>query len=164
MSVERKDETANNLGFPNTMYGVIESEALAYKGSEVGTGSGQKGEYVVEYIFDLADLPSDFNSESDKSLTTLPVGAIITKAELQVLETVSGGTDLDIGIISPDGNSVDDTGLFDAYTGTVTSSFAEGDGAFIGVVMPTKAQISVGGTRTAGKIKLTVTYKITDAI
>ena len=158
MAIERKDQTANNLGYPDTAYGVVKAEALGYKGSAMGTGSGQLDEYKAEYVYDLADLPSSFTSESDAGLTTLPASAVPVKVELQVLETLSGGTTLDVGLSQPDGTEIDANGLVAGYTGTAVGDYAEGAGAVIGTDIANEGQVTLTTDRTAGKIKVTVKY------
>lgn len=158
MSIERKDATSNNLGFPDTAYGVIDSEALGYKGSSVGTGSGQKGVHKVEYVYDLADLPSSFTSESDAGLTTLGVNTVPTKTEVQVLETVSGGTVIDVGVSEPDGTVTDANGLVADYAGTAVGAYGVGAGALIGAPLAAEGQVVVSSDHTAGKIRVSVTY------
>lgn len=160
MSIERKDATANNLGYPDTAYGVIPVEALGYKGSGVGTGSGQKGVHKVEYVYDIADLPTSFTSESDAGLTTLGVNSVPVKVEVQVLETVSGGTDIDVGVSEPDGTVTDADGLVAAFVGTAAGAYGVGAGALVGKSLAAEGQVTVGTDHTAGKIKVSIEYVI----
>jgi len=158
MSIERKDQTSNNLGYPDTAYGVVAAEALGYKGSAMGTGSGQLDEYKVEYVYDLADLPASFTSESDAGLTTLEIGTVPTEVGIQVLETLTGGTVVNIGVSEPDGTVVDADGLVAAFAGTVVGDYAAGAGALVGVDLAVAGQVIPNTDHTAGKIKVTVKY------
>jgi hypothetical protein len=159
MGVERKD-SANNLGYPNTVYGPVDSGALASKGSATGTGHGQVNEYKAEYEFDFADLPSSFTSETDKSLTTIPSGAVLKSADILVTSAISGGTDFIVGVSQPDGSVIDADGILAANVTTASGTYIAGDGNDLGVALATDAQVTVGGTRTAGKFKLYLTYLV----
>lgn len=158
MSIERKDQNANNTGYPDTAYGVVKAEALGYKGSAMGTGSGQLDEYKAEYVYDLADLPASFTSESDAGLTTLEVGTVPVKAEIQVLEALTGGTVVNIGVSQPDGTVVDADGLIAAFAGTAVGEYAADTGALIGTDLTVEGQVVPNTDHTAGKIKVTVKY------
>ncbi len=164
MSIERKDQTANNLGFPDTAYGVVKVGELAHKGGATGTGSGQTGEYKVEYEFDLADLPASFTSEEDAGLTTLPANAVIRQVDVQVLEAVSGGTNMNIGLSQPDGTVIDADGLVAAYAGTAVGAYHKGTGALVGTSLANPGQVTVGGTRTAGKVRVAIEYGVLNAL
>ena len=158
MSIERKDQNANNTGYPDTAYNVVASEALGYKGSTAGTVSGGVYENTVEYVIDFADQPSSYTSESDAGLTTIPAGSVLQTATVQVLETISGGVNFSVGVSQPDGTVTDADGLVAASTVTAVNDFVEGAGALLGADLANDAQVTIGGDRTAGKIKVLVTY------
>lgn len=158
MSIERKEQTANNLGYPDTAYNVVSVDALGYKGSTAGTGSDQVYEAVAEYVYDFADLPSSFTSETDAGLTTIPANSVILSTTVQVLETISGGTNFLIGVSQPDGTVTDADGLVAASTVTAPGAYVAGAGALVGTSLAADGQVTVGGTRTAGKIKVLVKY------
>lgn len=158
MGIDRKEQNANNTGYPDTAYNVVAVEALGYKGSSTGTGDSQNYVASVEYVYDFADLPSSFTSETDAGLTTIPANSVIQSAEVQVLETVSGGTNFDIGMSQPDGTVIDADGLVAASTITAVGDYEAGAGALVGDNLANDAQVTVGGTRTAGKIKVLIKY------
>lgn len=158
MSYERKT-ASNNMGYPSTAYGGSTADAVNVKGLELGS-TGGKGTYEVQYIIDFAgDSPT--TSEDDNQIVTIPASAAIKRADVQVLETVSGGTNFSIGLAEPDGSVIDADGLTAASTVTAVGSFVEGTGALVGSTIGTASgQLTLGGTRTAGKIKVTLEYLV----
>jgi hypothetical protein len=160
--MERKEQAGNNLGYPDTAYNVVAKNELGYKGGATGTGSGESGIYSAEYTYDFADLPASFTSETDAGLTTIPVNSILDSVDVQVLETVSGGTDFRIGLSQPDGTVIDADGLLAANTSTVVGTYVAGAGADIGTSTITAAQVTLSSAttiRTAGVIRVVVRYK-----
>lgn len=158
MSIERKEQNASNTGYPDTAYNVVAVEALGYKGSSTGTGDSQNYEASVEYVYDFAGLPSSFTSETDAGLTTIPANSVIQSVDVQVLETISGGVNFTVGVSEPDGTVTDADGLVTASTITAVGDYAAGAGALIGDNLAADGQVTVGGDRTAGKIKVLVKY------
>ena len=155
MPLERKAQDANNNGYPAQVYGVLGQYEKSAQGTMVA-GATEKNTYEIEYTFDFADLPSSFTSTDLSVLTTIPSNAYIESCDVKVLSTISGGTNYDIGLSQPDGTVIDANGLVAAATGT-TGHF-RGAGAVIGTATTTNAQVTVGGTRTAGVIQVTVKY------
>lgn len=152
MSVERK-EAANNNGYPTTVYGTTKVNDLAHKGASVSdSGSGQ--EYIAEYVIDVTELPGQ--SETDPSLFTFPADAVPTRVDLKVVETLAGGTTLDVGLAEPDGTAVDADGLVAAFTGT--TGYVKGAGALIDTEVGVASQLDVTTDRTSGTILVRVYY------
>lgn len=158
MSFERKTQTASNMGYPTTAYNGTVSEELGYKGSTAGSGSGEVYEFVSEYVIDFANQPASYTSVDDPSVTTLPAGSVPRSATVQVLEAVSGGTNFNVGFSQPDGTVIDADGLVVASTISAVNAFNDGVGALLGTSLAADAQLTVSGTRTAGKIKVLVKY------
>lgn len=154
MAFERK-EAANNNGYPTTLYGVAGDNALANKGASVAD-DGSKQEYVLEYVVDVTDLPAQ--SEVDPSVQTIPAGSVVKRVDLFVKETLSGGTDIDVGLNQPDGTVIDADGLVAAFTGTAVGAYAKGAGALIDTALAADAQLDVTTDRTAGAFTLRVYY------
>lgn len=156
MSVERKT-AANNNGYPTTVYGTTKVNDLAKKGAAVAD-SGSKQEYVAEWVFDVTDLPAQ--SESDPSVYAFPVGAVPTRADLKVVEALSGGTSVDVGLAQPDGTAIDADGLVAAFAGTAAGTYAKGAGALLDTVLSAKGQLDVTTDHTAGKVLVRVYYNM----
>jgi hypothetical protein len=159
MSIERKD-AANNNGYPSTVYGNVAASDVTSKGSAVGTGHGQVNTFKADYEFDFANLPSSFTSETDKGLTTIPAGAVLKAADIQISEALSGGTAFTLGISQPDGTVTDADGVLASNASTAVNTYVAGAGALLGAALANDGQLTVGGDRTAGKIKVSLTYLV----
>jgi hypothetical protein len=154
MAVERK-EAANNNGYPTTVYGTTSVNDLRFKGADVSdSGSGQ--EYIAEYVFDVTELPSQ--SETDPSVYTFDSDSVPTRVDLSVVETLSGGTSVDVGLAEPDGTAIDADGLVAAFAGTAAGTYAKGAGALIDTVIGADGQLDVTTDHTAGKLLVRVYY------
>src|SRR5690554_1677910 len=154
MAIERK-EAANNNGYPTTVYGATVVNDMAKKGASVADDGSKQG-YVAEYIIDVTDLPSQ--SESDPSILTFPAGSVVSRVDLFVVEALSGGTDLDVGLAEPDGTAIDADGLVAAFTGTAAGAYAKGAGALIDTALTDAGQLDVTTDHTAGKFLVRVYY------
>lgn len=156
MGLERKAQDSNNNGYPTQVYGVVGQYEKSAKGGMVA-GSVAKNTYQIEATYDLADLPATLTGPAD-SVATIPANAYIESCAVKVLSTISGGTSLNVGLSQPDGTVIDAAGLVSGST--ATSGHITGGGADIDTATATEAQLTVGGTRTAGVIQVTVSYKI----
>lgn len=152
MAIERKDQNANNTGYPVTVYGTA-VDGGKYGGA-AGTGSGQVYEKVYEWVVDASDhagaMDSDFTS-------TIPAGSTIISADVQVLETLSGGTQLDVGLVQPDGTGADNDALIAAFTETAPGEYAEGAGVAVDNPVAADSQLITSG-RTAGIFRVRVKF------
>jgi hypothetical protein len=156
MGLEFKAQDSSNNGYPLQAFGVVGQYEKSAYGSTVA-GSADKNTGVIQATYDFSDLPAVFTSETG-AVATIPANAYITGASIKVLSTISGGTNYTIGLSKPDGTVVDADGILAAST--VASGHLIGDGADIGTATATSVQLTVGGTRTAGVIEVTVTYAI----
>lgn len=155
MALDRKDQDANNNGYPATSYGVPVDTGKY--GGAAGTGSGQKEVFDYVWDIDLTDLPT--TGEGDL-ISTLPANSTITSSSIVVSETLSGGTTLDVGLSQPDGTVIDANGLIAGFTNTAVGAYAEDTGAVVGTTVSVDSQLTVTTDRTAGKIRVIVTYKL----
>lgn len=162
MPLERKAggaTSANNNGFPSTAYGGdLDQYTTGSKGVLVACDAN--GKKVVEYWVDLSDASKTPSaSESDTQIHTIPALAVIKECETTVQSTVSGGTDFSVGLSQPDGTVIDADGLMAAVADTAVGAHELGAGALIGAsVGANSAQVTVTGTRTAGQVKVKLTY------
>ena len=156
MAVERKEDATGNNKYPTTVYGQSDQDAITKKGAKVG-GTGNKAEYNCEWVIDFTDLP--VTSEFDNQITTLEANSAIKSVDLYILETISGGVNFTVGLSQPDGTVIDADGLVAAETGTAAGTYVSGAGALVGAsIGANDAQLTIGGDRTAGKIKVQVNY------
>lgn len=156
-NIERKASSASVNGYPTTIYGPISLEETAYNGAVVA-GDGLSGDYVLEYIIDFADQPASYTSEDNPMLVTLPVGAVPKACFVDVLSTISGGAGFTVGLSQPDGTVIDADGL--VASSAATAGHIVGAGAVLNTKVATASQLTIGGDRTAGKIKVTVKYRL----
>lgn len=110
----------------------------------------------LNYVFSVADGPT--TSATDTSIQTIPAGALITKCEVFITGTLSGGTDFRLGLSQPDGTVIDADGLVTAET--ATSGAVEGSGALVGTSLSAAGQLTLSGTRTAGELTVVITFKV----
>lgn len=141
---------------PLNLYDVDQYSAPK-KGQVVANYAGDSVE--VEYRFDIADGPT--TSATDSSIHTIPSGSVVEQVQLFVEGTISGGgtINLDLGLSQPDGTVIDADGLVDGFAGTAVGSYHSGAGLLIGTALAADGQLTLGGDRTAGAIKVLVTYK-----
>ncbi len=80
--------------------------------------------------FDYANLPA--TSADDAGVPTIPAGASVVEARLEVKTDFSGGSvaKMDIGLAKPDGTAIDAAGLFN--DAGITAGWQNGSGALIG--------------------------------
>lgn len=163
MSFERKDggsTSANNNGYPSTAYGPTDPNEVGVKGLLQGASSN-KGEYDAEYLVDFADastIPTE--SDVDRQILTIPAFSVVKSCDITVLETVSGGTDFDVGLTEPDGTAIDPNGLADNVVITAVGAYVAGAGALIGASTGSEdAQVTVANNgRTAGVVRIKIKY------
>ena len=127
-----------------------------YTSSKNGAEVAQVGAlHTVEYRFVVTDLPE--NGVANPAIT-IPVGAVIEGFDLIVESTLTGGTDITVGLIEPDGSAIDPDGLLAAST-TATGVIA-GAGAKIGTQLAVEAQLLVATSRTGGVAKAVISYSL----
>ena len=158
MSFERKT-AANNNGYPSTAYNGSKASDVNAKGLELGS-TGGKDTYELVYYIDFADADAQpKTSADDKQIATIPAGAAIKSASVQVLSTISGGTNFALGLSQPSGTVIDADGILAASTATAAGTYIEGAGALVGATIGANpGQLTLTSTRTAGKIKVLVEY------
>lgn len=119
---------------------------------------GQVRQVELEVYFD-----GDNAAASVKS-AVIPVGAVIVGATLQVSTAFAGGTSVQVGSISTDGDTIDTDAFITASAGAVANLTAgavlEGAGAAVGttVTHPTNITYTLTGDFTAGRGTLLVEY------
>lgn len=162
MALERKSGGAtstDNNSYPTTAYGGdLDDYSVASKGVVVSEGAN--GDITVDWLVDFSDsAKTPASDEDDNQVHTIPAYAVIKLVDQTVLATISGGTSYDIGLEQPDGTVIDADGLDSAVTTSTLGSYVSGDGALVGAsVGANDAQVVVGGDRTAGKLRIRVTY------
>lgn len=127
-----------------------------YTSTKSGAEVAQVGAvHTVEYRFAVTDLPA--TSEGGPSIT-IPAGAIIESGDLIVESTLSGGTNIALGISQPNGTVTDADGLLSASTSTTgVVPFA---GALLGTKLAAEGQLTVATSRTAGVVKVVIVYSL----
>ena len=121
-----------------------------YTASVNGAQVGQVGTTrTLEYRFDVGSLPT---TGADGPQITMPVGAIIRSGSLIVESTLSGGTNITLGV------STDANGLLAANTGT--TGVIAFDGALLGTALAAEGQLTVATSRTAGVVKVVIVYDL----
>lgn len=156
MGLEFKAQDSNNNGYPLQVYGNVGQYGKSAYGSTVA-GSVEKNTGQIQFTYDFDNLPAVFTSETGL-FPSIPANAYITGANIKILSTISGGSNYTIGLSETDGSVVDADGILAAST--VASGHIIGNGADIGTATVTAVQLTVGGTRTAGVIEVTVNYAI----
>lgn len=129
---------------PLNLYDVDQYTA-SKKGQIVANYAGDSKE--VEYVFSVTDGPV-----ADSSSHVIPAGALIESCDIIVKETLSGGTNFTLGTVA-------DADGFDAAE-VATTGFVAGDGDLVGTVLSAPAQLVYSGSRTAGVLKVIITYKV----
>jgi len=123
------------------------------KGAVVGNYAANTKQ--VEYVFDVA---TGTDTGEDDSIQVIPAGAVIEACDIYVVTTLAGGTEFDLGLSEPDGSVIDAAGLDDGVT--ANSGYVSGNGAKVGTQLAAAAQVTLGGNRTSGVLKVVVTYKV----
>lgn len=131
----------------------VDDYTMTKKGQVTANYAGDSVE--VEYRFSVADGPS--TSATDTSIHTIPSGSVIEACDIFVESTLSGGTGFDLGLSQPNGTVIDADGLDAAVA--ATTGYVSGNGALVGTALSADAQLTLGGTRTAGALKVVVKYK-----
>ena len=127
-----------------------------YTASVNGAQVGQVGTTrTLEYRFDVGSLPT---TGADGPQITMPVGAIIRSGSLIVESTLSGGTNITLGVSTPAGSVTDANGLLEANTGT--AGVIAFDGALLGAALAAEGQLTVATSRTAGVVKVVIVYDL----
>ena len=127
-----------------------------YTASVNGAQVGQVGTTrTLEYRFDVGSLPT---TGADGPQITMPVGAIIRSGSLIVEATLSGGTNITLGVSTPAGSVTDANGLLEANTGT--AGVIAFDGALLGAALAAEGQLTVATSRTAGVVKVVIVYDL----
>lgn len=103
MTIERKT-SANNNGYPATIYGTVESTEIGKLGSRVG-GSGLQKEYTVEVEVRLGD-DIAATEYGNKMLSRLPTGYKVESSIFYPAVTFGGA--LNVGVaLEADGTGAD---------------------------------------------------------
>lgn len=123
------------------------------KGAVVGNYAANTKQ--AEYVFDVATGPA---TGTDDSIHTIPSGAVIEACDIYVVTTLAGGSEFDLGLSEPDGSVIDADGLDDGVT--ATTGYVSGNGSLVGTQLSAAAQVTLGGSRTSGVLKVVVTYKV----
>ena len=131
----------------------VDAYTATKKGQVVANYAGDSVE--LEYVFDVAAGPGP--STTDNSILTIPSGSAIESCDVFVVSTVSGGVNFSLGLQQADGTEIDNDGLAAAVT--ATTGYVAGAGALIGAAIAAGGQLVLGGTRTAGALKVVVTYR-----
>jgi hypothetical protein len=127
-----------------------------YTASVNGAQVGQVGTTrTLEYRFPVTGLPT---TGADGPQITIPVGAVIRSGSLIVEATLSGGTNITLGVSTPAGGVTDANGLLEANTGT--TGVIAFDGALLGTALAAEGQLTVATSRTAGVVKVVIVYDL----
>jgi hypothetical protein len=127
-----------------------------YTASVNGAQVGQVGTTrTLEYRFVVTSLPT---TGADGPQITIPVGAVIRSGSVIVETTLSGGTNITLGVSTPAGVVTDANGLLEANTGT--TGVIAFDGALLGTALAAEGQLTVATSRTAGVVKVVVVYDL----
>ena len=136
---------------PLNLYSINE-----YSSSVNGAQVAQVGTTrTLEYRFPVTGLPT---TGANGPQITIPVGAIIRSGSLIVETTLSGGTNITLGISTPAGVVTDADGLLAANTGT--TGVIAFDGALLGTALAAEGQLTVATSRTAGVVKVVIVYDL----
>ena len=136
---------------PLNLYDVTE-----YTSSVNGAQVAQVGTTrTLEYRFPVTALPT---TGADGPQITIPVGAVIRSGSLIVESTLSGGTNITLGVSTPAGGVTDANGLLEANTGT--AGVIAFDGALLGAALAAEGQLTVATSRTAGVVKVVIVYDL----
>ena len=132
----------------------VDAYTASKKGQVVANYAGDSVQ--LEYVFDVSAGPS--TSATDTSIQTIPSGSVIESCDIFVVSTLSGGANFGLGLSQPDGTVIDADGLDAAVS--ATTGYVSGNGALVGTALSAAGQLTLGGTRTAGVLKVVVTYRV----
>ena len=136
---------------PLNLYSINE-----YSSSVNGAQVAQVGTTrTLEYRFPVTGLPT---TGVDGPQITIPAGAVIRSGSLIVESTLSGGTNITLGVSTPAGVVTDADGLLAANTGT--SGVIAFAGALLGTALAAEGQLTVATSRTAGVVKVVIVYDL----
>ena len=131
-------------------------DVTGYTSSVNGAQVAQVGTTrTLEYRFPVTTLPT---TGADGPQITIPVGAVIRSGSLIVESTLSGGTNITLGVSTPAGVVTDADGLLAANTGT--AGVIAFDGALLGAALAAEGQLTVATSRTAGVVKVVIVYDL----
>ena len=137
---------------PLNLYDVNE-----YTSSVSGAQVGQVGTTrTLEYRFDLAGTKP--TTGADGPQVTIPVGGVIRSGSLICETTLSGGTNIALGVSTPAGVVTDANGLLEANTGT--TGVIAFDGALLGTQLAAEGQLTIASSRNVGVVKVVVVYDL----
>ena len=129
-----------------------------YTASVNGAEVGQVGAtHTVEYRFDLAGT-TPTTSVSGPQIT-IPVGAVLRTASLIIESTLSGGTNLTLGLATPAAVATDPNGILEANTTTAVGVVAC-DGALLGTKLAAEGQLTIASSRNVGVVKVVIIYDL----
>ena len=118
--------------------------------------ASQKGQIVANYAGDSKEVEYTFSVTDGAVASTasqvIPAGALVESCQVFVESTLSGGTNFTLG------TTADPDGFLTAST--VTTGYVAGAGALVGTILGVDSQLVYAGTRTAGVLKVIVTYKV----
>lgn len=124
------------------------------------------GNVEVEWVFDYDDLPAANGTNDDSMEATIPAGAQIVSAKVNVLTAIAGTTPtLTLGLSQPDGTIIDADGIDAAIAAGAlgADAWVNCDGALVGATagLANKGQLTAatGGTVTAGRFLVVLEYK-----
>ena len=128
-----------------------------YTASVNGAEVGQVGAlHTVEYRFPVTGLPT--TSVSGPQIT-IPVGAVLRTASLIIESTLSGGTNLTLGLATPAAVATDPNGILEANTTTAVGVVAC-DGALLGTKLAAEGQLTIASSRNVGVVKVVIIYDL----
>tara|TARA_R110000737_G_C14164401_1_gene410155 strand:+ start:57 stop:482 length:426 start_codon:yes stop_codon:yes gene_type:complete len=136
---------------PLNLYDVTEYTSSVNGAQVVQVGTTR----TLEYRFPVTGLPTTGASGPQ---ITIPVGAVIRSGSLIVETTLSGGTNITLGVSTPAGVVTDANGLLAANTGT--TGVIAFDGALLGTALAAEGQLTVATSRTAGVVKVVIVYDL----
>ena len=136
---------------PLNLYDVTEYTSSVNGAQVVQIGTTR----TLEYRFPVSGLPTTGASGPQ---ITIPVGAVIRSGSLIVETTLSGGTNITLGVSTPAGGVTDADGLLAANTGT--TGVIAFDGALLGTALAAEGQLTVATSRTAGVVKVVIVYDL----
>ena len=136
---------------PLNLYDVNEYTSSVNGAQVVQVGSTR----TLEYRFDVTSWPTTGASGPQGSI---PVGAVIRSGSVIVESTLSGGTNITLGVSTPAGVVTDADGLLAANSSTTgVVAFA---GALLGTALAAEGELTVATSRTAGVVKVVIVYDL----
>lgn len=132
------------------------------KGTQFGAPGTTKGNTKEAFwTFDYSTFPAAGTNGIQYSI---PEGALIKSARLEVLSTFTGGTSLVVGFAQGDGTAIDLDGVLTStlLAALVGGADLAGNGALIGDRLAAEGELVVTptGTFTGGKARLVLEYSL----